>query len=678
MESIHAKIAPLRESILNSDNTFCFIEREDILLKYEPETVKMPRHKRFVFEFEKLMEELSADVSADDILAGRMKEGKWSHNRYFSKMDGGLSPEGHITFDFELILNKGLKGLLEEVESGAEKHPSPNSRFFADCTRRCLEAAAKYAGRYAESARKQGKKELANALETVPFLPAYDFFSAVQSIWFWQFITSTVCGQRDYALGKLDQYLFPFYEADLKSGRITKEYARGLLAVFFLKLNEIAGTATESYQTKPVPCFASIQYITICGDRMNGLTEIIVEAAALSDMKQPTLNFRISPADPESAWILAGKAAKLTSIPNFFHTDLIRNTLIRGGVTPEDAEEFEFTACNRVNLPGKLYNIMRRIDKFNNSAGWFLQALHEAENPRCIDDILKQFRKTAWLEMSKYAWDVRNIHSDGPRFDLDSLAIEECRKYACDKYSLMNPKYRWQHHMFTGIATIGDSLTALQKLVFRSGRYSYKEFMEIVDSDFAGQEALCREIRTQLPHFGNGDPEADSLTAKAVNTLFDAMEDVGREEDFMMFGSLYSLNHNTWQGRSLGATPDGRHAGEPVSENMSPVYGCDKSGPTAMLRSLAALPQERLVCGGLNVKLSCIPDEAQTSALIRSYFQMGGLHMGITAVTRETLEKARLHPDEYKTLCIRKYGFSEYFVMLDPAYQQSIIDRTEY
>ncbi len=679
-----AKIDRMRGRILAQDNRFCFIEREEILRECAEESLRLPLSERYVFEFTRLLERLSVPADSEDVFGGRFLEALWPHgNQAFSRVPGGVSSEGHITFCWGRILNGGLCSLLKEVEAAASADPSFNTRFFAEGARKCLTAVDAYAKRYAEAFRKKRMTRVAKALSVVPFRPAYDFFSALQSVWFWQMITSGVCGARDFALGHLDQSLFPFYEKDRKSGKLTRREAVELLAMFFLKLNELAGTATDDFMGKPTPCHASKQYVTLRGDRRNDLTERIVEASLLCGLSQPTLNFLLSANQPESAWHCAGKAASLPSIPNFFNRDLIRNTLLRGGISPAAADSFDITDCNRVNLPGKLSNIMRRIDHFDNSCAWFVEALHrfgkeEKNAPGSVRDLLSALKGIALREMRDYAKTMDSIFSDGPAFSIDSLAVDSCRAHARDKLQGGADAYRWQHHIFSGLATLTDSLCAIDEMVFKTGRFSYGEFLEIVDSDFRNREPLRQELRSKCPKFGNDDPRADAVARVVADTLLDAMEEVGRLTHFQMFASFYSLGRHLSFGRELPATPDGRHAGEPISENQSPVYGTDQAGPTALLRSVASLPLDRTVCGGLNLKLGSVPSSDRLESLLRSFFQMGGLHLGFTMTSRETLEKARLHPESYRTLCIRKYGFSEYFVSLSPEFQQEIIDRTEY
>ncbi len=684
----------LREKILNSNKKFCFIDRELILQKYNDEICSLPQKDRFLAAFVHVADEVTTPVEAEDIFAGRFAEALWPcADTPFSEASRILHTEGHITWNWERVLTKGLRSFEEEIKATAEKNPNPYSEFFAESTHIFFAAAKRLADRWSKACLTKSQetadpvysrtlRRAAEALARVPWEPAYDFFSALQGFWFWHMVTSGICGSRDYTPGRMDRYLLKFYRDDLQKGILSREEAKDLLVHLFLKFNELSGTATDDYNWKPTPCHSSKQYVTLGGSDLcgcggfNELTELIVEASAECALTQPTLNFRLHENMPEEAWKLVGQAALLPSIPNFFNEKIITNTLRRNGIQEEDILTFDITACNRINLPGKLYNMMRRIDRFTNPAKWFMEALHAHPEARSVSEILNRLHDIAAREIRKIT--EENHFTDELCFTPDSIVVDECREKGVNIRNLAAPRYPWQHLMFSGIATMGDSLNAIEELVFRSGRYTLPEYLAIVDENFKNHEKLRLEILRALPHFGNGTAEGDSFAVQTADTLLDAADSVARETGMILVCSFYSLNQHHVHGAELGATPDGRLAGEPVSENMSPGYGRDKNGPTAVLRSVASLPLHRAACGGLNFKMGIKPSPEQAAALIKGFFTMGGLHIGMSFVSRQLLEEADKNPENYPTLLVRKYGFSEYFAALSPEFRQEIIQRTEY
>jgi formate C-acetyltransferase len=440
-----------------------------------------------------------------------------------------------------------------------------------------------------------------------------------------------------------------------------------LVAFFLMKFNEITGTCTDNYLRKPVPCVASKQYITL-GPEFNAIDGLLVEAAVEVGLPQPILNFRIG-----KDYGLAAKAAHLLGPQcNFFNDKLITNKLLNSGIRPDDAVNYSFTACNRVDLPGRLYNIMPRIDSFTDSCGWFHKAMMEADD---VTDVLPKLRIVAHDEIINMINARKSPYSKGLCYHFESIFIDSCVQSCLDIWRKGAENYRWLHLMFMGIGTMADSMVALEKLC---ERYNYGEIKEILRSDYDGHEALRQEIIRDFPKYGNGDKTVDSKAAEIGNLLIDVFEEAAREEGFLAMPSFYSLTLHRDYGLRIGATPNGRKAGTPVSENQSPTYGADHHSPTALLESVASLPLNRCICGGLNLKFGFKPSEETLEAMIKSYFAMGGQHLGFTMVSRETLEKARQHPEEYRTLLVRKTGFSEYFIALSPAEQQDMIDRTEY
>jgi formate C-acetyltransferase len=649
----------LRNRILASDNLACFIERESLLRAHAEETAACPPEARYLHEFELLMDNLSTPIEPDDLFAGRMLEGRWPHAEGFTRL--GLTSEGHITLPTPTILKHGLAGIAADVARHAERIGTPEARHFERQALGCIEAIRRFCERYAAAAERAGKTEMARALRVVPYQPAFDLYSALQSIWMVQFICSTVCGARDFAPGRLAYDLQPYVSGP-------RDETVELLAFFLIKFNEITGTSTDNYACKPVPCHSSKQYLTL-GSVFGDLDAMIVEAAAAVGLPQPTLNFRL-----RDDFALAGEAAhRIDAQCNFFNDRLITNKLLNSGIVPDDAERYTFTACNRVDLPGRLYNIMPRIDAFDNSLAWFREALSAAQD---VEGILPELYRIAVERMRDDTRSRRvRLYRDDWCFRFESLFFPSCIQTCHDIYRQGAENYRWQHRMFSGLANMADSLAAVKRL---RERYSYAQILGILDADFVGHEALRTEILNTFPAYGNGDSEVDAYAAAAGNVLIDAFEQVSREEGFLPMASFYSLTHHARFGAGIGATPDGRKAGEPISENQSPSHGKDRKGPTALLSSAAALPHSRCICGGLNLKFGLQPGPDVFGALLKSYFDMGGLHIGFTVVTRETLEAARREPEAYRNLLVRKTGFSEFFVSLSPQEQQELIERTEY
>ena len=200
--------------------------------------------------------------------------------------------------------------------------------------------------------------------------------------------------------------------------------------------------------------------------------------------------------------------------------------------------------------------------------------------------------------------------------------------------------------------------------------------IEILKKDFDQEERLLATLAS-LPKFGN-DTDADRYTVTMGRLLVEAVEAAPHEPREILFPSFYSLQRDNEWAAEIPATPDGRRAGTPISENQSPVYGTDRKGITALLNSVAKLPFAQTAAGGLNLSFGSAVEPAVLRALTEAYFRKGGLHIGITVLDHATLRDAMKHPENYRALTVRLYGFSEYFIALPPWQQEAVLNRTVY
>ena len=711
-----AELDGLRRRILDGDNAACFIERQRTLLAVEPEAAHVPPGRRYAFVLDRMLAEVSTPIEPEDVILGRMVEGRWP--------DGGpdlrvthplIRSRAHLTLDWHTLLSRGLGGIERDARDTARRLATDDARQFADNAGICVRAVAVYARRYADHARALAPSadptrradliRAADALDRVPGEPARNFFDAIQSIWLVHMVTSCYIGSRDFALGRMDQYLWPFYQQGLADGSLDPPGAVALLAHFLMKTNEITGTGAYNYRQKPIPCQSSKQYLVLGGrasdgtEQANELSGTILDAAGLVRMPQPVLTVRMDAhTSPGFKRAVARAVTVLGSQVNVFNDAIVVPAITRAGLGDAEAHDYAMVGCCRLDMPGRT---VWNGDQFLDATHWLLAAMNGGRHPvdgrvwvaglrepdqlHTLDDVFDQFRTVATHQVQHTVDQVADWYrrtaageTDEPRFHFESLLLGDCVARGKDCFH-GGARNRMVALLLGGIATVANSLMTIKRLVFDEHRLGLRELLAMCRSNFAGHEHLRQEIVHQLPKFGNDDDEVDTLACRAGNIMLDAVA-CARVPDglFLPGAGFYSLeSHHRW-GRELPATPDGRRRGEPVSENQSPVYGTDVKGVTAVLRSVAKLPLERTVQGGLNVKFAASPAPDKLAGLVDSYFRMGGLHVGFTFASRDTLIDARAHPDRYRTLCVRLYGFSEYFVALSPEEQQELIDRTEH
>ena len=683
----------LRERIFAGDNTHCFIERQGAQADLAPVLETVPEATRCATILEGLLAGASTPISPEDIILGRMVEGPLPPGEGFVYALPGCNSAGHLTPDWPTFLSRGLTAIAAEARDTAERLGDPESLAFAKNTTRCCEAIVAYAARYADAAlelaqsapdpRRGQLERAATALRAAPAGPAPDFFAALQAIWIVHLVLSCFIGARDFAFGRLDQYLLPLYQQGLADGTLTRELALAYLAHFFMKTKEITGTTTDTYRAKPVPSFASNQYVALGGrapdgrDEANELSGLMLDAACLVRMPQPEFNVRLDRhTSPEFKRAVERALPTCHAQIQFWNDELIIPQLQQRGFSDEEAYGYALTACNRINVPG-MFDFTGG-DVFHNMAQWLMAALDDAGGARAIDDILGAFRQVAEQAVfgavaERASW----MRGDANTYHFESALLKDCVQ-RCRDYNHGGLRYRAQFHFFGGAATVANSLVAIQKLVFEQQRFALPEFLALVASGFAGHEDLRQEIVNSLPKYGNDDAEPDGLARRVCEIALDTLERAPNPDGHVLFPSIYSLYCHVAWGQQLPATPDGRLAGEPISDNQSPTHGTDRTGTTALLRSVASLPLERTPTGGLNLKLAFRPQPETVMQLVESFFALGGVHIGFTFIDRATLLAAQISPAEYRSLCVRVTGFSEFFAALSPESQADVIARTEH
>lgn len=729
MKERNERIDSFRKYLYELPDDWGFCEREACIDRFLKEgEVSEIQAVRYTDCLEKMLGEISTPVNRYELLLGNVIQGEIAFPMEMVPGDGYSHVKnpftvydrcaGHCCPDYELLLQGGLRRILEEVRKTAgdlctvrqisnEISDSEQAgrkacqRLWAECAERCVASICAFAKRYSTYAEKTAweqsdekrKKELqeaAQSLGRVPYGPAESFRDALQSVWFIHMILSCLAGGRDFAFGRMDQYLYPFYEEDLKHGRLGREEALTLLADFLLKCNEFGGRTPvqmnykEKPDYKPVPCASTKQYLVLGGYLEDGgalcneLSFLFLEAALLVRLPEPVLVVRMCNQHPQDWKDAVNRAAQeLQGQITVFNDDVIVPRLIDLGQSPEKAVTYVMTGCNGVTFPG-----CQHTELYHNAPEWITDLLGLTEErdhvPAAYEDFLEEFEQKAYLAFKNMppARRIRPENEASARFHLESLFFTECRKNMLDIEN-GGQDQEYTVHFVAGAATVIDSLYTIDRLVYQERRFSLPEFSEILRKNFAGQERLLTEIRN-FPKFGNDRAEIRPYTEQTGKIITDAMERVNREDDGRLHsGGFYALYWQYKYGSGLPATPDGRLAGDPISENMSPSYGNDQSGLTALLTELSHMSLRQCTTGGLNIKFTRMIEEKLCSHLFDTFFQMGGINYAVIRVDPKALKEAKKYPEQYRDLCVRITGYSEFFIKLPEHIQDEIIARTE-
>ena len=717
----------LRARLLEMDDRAVFLERMEILKecarKYRDETAGV----KFGHTLKDLLSNISIVIEEDDLIVGRIpevvptkvQERSFEENSKVFLRLPWFQTTGHLTISWECLLSEGLEGIRKRATShlgrlAAENGSGLSKRDFLQGTLLCCDAFESIALRYAEEAAEQARKttskqrelelmEIAEICSRVPAAPARTFREAIQSIWLIDMVLHAVVGARDFALGRMDQYLYPFYRQDLEAGRITPEEALELIECLFIKCNEIIGYGDQSNRRKRSLCQDSVQYAVLGGqtsdgkDATNPLSSICLKAGFLK-LKQPTIKVRYFEGIEDGFWRETCRLVRAGGSVGIYNDGVEIPAFTSVGVALEDARDYVHYGCCNANVPGKEGSLMQR---WHNVSKYLELALNNGVDPLTeeqtgpttgdpgqfdtMDDLMQALRLQIRfaMEADRDGHALLKPEANHCSFTVESIFLEDCIENGRE-WRLGGTKYWHKSQHAAGIATIADSLAAIQQMVFETGDITLGELRQVLNSDFEGREPLRQRLRNRCPKYGNDDDLADDLAVKAADIFCDEVVRCNEAPHSIRFWpEIYTYSGNRRLGRELGATPDGRKRGEPVSENQSPTYGMDLKGATACLRSMSKLPFHRTPGGGTNLKLhpSAVTGEEGLeviSNLLKTYFKLGGQHLQVNIVDSKMLREAQQRPEEFRTLSVRVVGYSAYFVTLSEDAQEDLIRRTEH
>jgi len=580
----------------------------------------------------------------------------------------------------------------------------------------CADAAIRFAERHAEKARElatnepnpQRKAELERIAEVCSRVPAHaprDFWEALQTYWFVHLGVTTEMNPWDsFCPGRLDQHLYPFYKKGVDEGTLTREQAEELLQCFWVKFNnqpappKVGVTAAESGTYTDFAQINSGGMKEDGSDGVNDVTFLVLDVIEQMRLVQPSSSIQVSKKNPDRFIKRAGKIIRTGfGQPSVFNCDLIAQELIRMGKSVADARNGGSSGCVEVGAFGKeayiltgYFNIPKVLElTLNNGVDprtgkQIGLASGDPEQFGSFEQLFEAFRRQV-----NHLIDVKmrgnNIierlyaaHMPAPFL---SILIDDCIAKGQD-YHDGGPRYTTNYIQGVGIGTITDALAAIKYHVFEQKTLSMGELLAALKTNFEGKEPLRQTLWQKTPKYGNDDEYADAIMRSVFETYFEAVDGRPNTKGGKYRINLLPTTVHVYFGSVMGATPDGRKAGLPLSEGISPVQGVDRQGPTAVLKSAAKMDHGRTGGTLLNMKFTPALLEGDEgldglTQLIRSYFRLDGHHIQFNVVNAETLRKAKARPEEYQNLIVRVAGYSDYFVDLGEALQNEIIERTE-
>ena len=631
--------------------------------------------------------------------------------------DGGL---GHVALDYNKVISQGLEGVKEEIREQMKdlvlwKTEDYEKKLFYESALMMCDSAVMFAARYADKAREmaeaekdsQRKEELlaiARACDNVPRYPARNFHEALQSFWFLQLLPQIYDNGVSISPGRFDQYMLPYYTADIATGALTKEKAQELLEACWVKLTEpikVYCAADAAFHAGyPMGQNLCISGVAPNGlDATNDLSYRCLEAHSHMLLMQPNFSARMHQNSPHEYIMAVCEAVKLgNGMPQITNDDVFVTALANIGVPIEEAREYVPVGCVEtapVNAWGRCnggyINLTKVVELALNNGVCRITGKQvgpetgDPHNFETFQDVLEAYKKQMAHTIKNLAtWDnlIDKTHAELMPTPFTSIMVGDCILKGKD-VTEGGARHNWTGPLGVGIANAGDSLYAVKKLVYEDKEMSIGDMIDLLDSDFNGKEDIRQFLINKVPKYGNDIAEVDIMAKQATDIYFNELRNYRNYRGGPFVAALLPVAAYVAFGMSTGATPDGRHSEERLADGISPTTGVDLKGPTAVFKSVCTLDHRRCPNGVIfnqkinPITLSTHEGMIKFSNLIKTYLSLGGGHIQFNIVSADMLKDAQKEPEKHRGLVVRVAGYSAFFHELHKSVQDSIIDRTE-
>ena len=688
--------------------------REKISFKVNPDTFQQYENTFIPFWHGKTMREMIlAEMTPDWIDAYEAG--------IFTEFMEQRSP-GHTVLD-DKIYHRGMLDFIAEIDdrlADLDYFNDPNAYRKQEqlkAMRITAQAVIRFAERHAKQARKlaaqesdpQRRAELEQIAEVCAHVPAHaprDFWEALQYYWFVHLGVTIELNPWDaFNPGHLDHHLEPFYQRGLDDGTLTREQAEELLHCLWIKFNNQPAPPKVGITAEESNTYTDFAQINTGGvrpdgsDAVNEVTYLMLDVIEEMRLLQPSSSIQVSKKNPDR---FIKRAARIMRTgfgqPSVFNTDAVVQELIRQGKSVIDARAGGTSGCVETGAFGKEnYN----LTGYFNMPKVLEITLYNGIDPRTGKQIglqtgdpteFETFDQlfAAYEQQLNHFIDIKirgnnvieRLYAEFLPAPFLSLLIDDCIATGRD-YHDGGARYNTTYIQGVGLGSITDALAALKIHVFDQETMSMADMLALLAGDFAGHERERQLLLNKTPKFGNDDDYADSIMTTVFEAYFNAIDGRPNTKGGTYHINLLPTTCHVYFGSVIGAMPDGRRAGTPLSEGISPVQGADRCGPTAVIRSVAKMDHVRTGGTLLNQKFTpqvLAGDDGLDKLvyLIRTYFKLDGHHIQFNVIDAETLRAAQANPDDYRDLIVRVAGYSDYFCDLGDALQDEIIGRTEH
>jgi len=705
----------VRHGVVFPESGSSWIDREFATLPTRPQD-KFNVREEDIINFKKKIKPYFAGKSLEDVIRTRYGP-EIDEISKVVKINQKDHAQGHICPDCKKWLTYGPEGLkkqaIAELESGTKEQQE-----FYNSVILVMEGAQGFMMRYHDLLVKKAGQETdvgnqANMLEVaaickkISMNPPESFHEAVQSIWFLFIILHMESNASSFSPGRMDDFLYPFYKSDIDSGKINQQQALEIIECLWLKFNQIV-YLRNSHSAKFFAGFPIGFNIAIGGqdekghDFSNDLSFLFLKAQEHLGLPQPNLSVRLHKGTNEALLKAAVRVVgKGSGMPQFFNDEAIISAMMNLGVTEKDARDYAIVGCVELTTQGNnlgwsdaaMFNLNKVLELTLNhgkclltgrSIGPDVGNLMDYDTFEELEDAFAQTINYFMAKMILACEQVEQAHMDILPSPFLSSVIDNCIQKGKD-VTVGGAIYNFSGIQMIQVANLADSLAAIKLLVYEEKRISKAELVQALQSNFEGYEMVRTMLLKRAPKYGNDVPYVDELGVKWARFFSEKLSHYTNYRGGRYHTGMYTVSAHVPMGENVGATADGRYATTPLADGgMSPVYGRDVAGPTAVLKSVSLIDNSLTTNGGL-LNMKFLPEFFKTESnidkfakFLRTFVDLEIPHIQFNVLTEADLLAAQKDPEKYRSLTVRVAGYTAYFTELAGELQNEIIARTSY
>lgn len=709
------RTAGVRYGVVFPESGSTWVDREFETLPTRPQD-KFNVHSEDIETFRNVIKPYWEGKSLEDVLNRRYGK-EIDEIAKVVKINQKDHAQGHICPNCIEWLNLGPAGLKEQAREKL-KTCSEGQRDFYESVILVMEGVQNFMVRYhdlimsmAEKEQNEEKKksmiQVAANCKELSKRQAETFHEAVQSIWFLFVVLQMESNASSFSPGRLDRHLIQYYEKDVKEGRLNRQAALEIIECMWLKFNEIV-YMRNSHGAKYFAGFPIGFNIAVGGqdeegnDYSNDLSFLFLEAQRHLGLPQPNLSVRLHEGTGDELLHEAVRVvAKGSGMPQFFNDKAVIPSIMELGIEEKDAMDYAIVGCVELTTQGNnlgwsdsaMFNLNKALEVTLTGGVCLLTGERIApdfgslKSYETFGQLEQAFQKQIDYFMDKMILaceEVEKAHIDLLPSPFLSASIDDCMEKGMD-VTAGGAKYNLSGIQMIQVANLADSLAAIKQLVYDEKRVSREEMLDALKKDFEGYEILRTMMLNKVPKYGNDVDWVDAMGTKWADYFKNRLRTFTNYRGGPYHTGMYTVSAHVPMGENVGATPDGRHAGEPLADGgMSPVYGRDIKGPTAVLKSVSKLDKTLTTNGGL-LNMKFLPEffhnetgVKKFGSFLRSFVDLEIPHIQFNVVRKEDLIAAKENPEQYRGLTVRVAGYTAYFTELADELQNEIIARTSY